>query len=277
MWLAQCTKHMTKSHDQRYYLKYSMRDMGVLDFYMGQLIMAVLYARFAIPYDMTFLWHTTLCTLAFWAAQNNLLRYNNNNIAEKQYLLWRWVMGDADNPATPMSSYQELAFSGRLTTPSEGSIVYYFWVWSDDMPAHLKSKFTIWVNTWIVPLGCALMDMNCPVNCDAGNYNNLRAFVQLRTNRIFYRQLKNVCGHVENGSTTVDKFINNPSIDTLRRAMRSIFPQTYNRIMWENFATLAVARCRFWYMRLPDNIRLNADVTNLWTRFMQAVVAMVGV
>ena len=259
MWLAQCTKNMTKIQDCRYYFKYSMREMGVLDFYMGQLIMGMLYARFSIPFSMNFVWHTTLCSLAHWAKQEGLLVSAND-----QHLLWRWVLGDVDGGVErPMAKYNEYVGTGQ------------FWEWTGHMPQLLKDKLLLFNRTWIPAIGSALSGNPCPPGANLLEYGRLSAFVRSRANNIFYMNLKRVCSYVDGGGfTTVDRHIVNPTIRRVREAMVSVFgnPQ-YKQIMWENFGTLTIPRCKHWYEQLPDAVRTQ-EVRDLWLNFMRAAVAM---
>lgn len=256
---------------QEYFFFNAHRDIGLADFYMGQIIASILYYNFDIPCSFPFLYQTCLSMWANWAVRQN---YNEGNETKS---LWRWVFGTpVDN--TVMCNYVVVDDQEIWTNTAEQAII---------------NKLLIFTERWIKPLGHVLSGGQCPQGYNAQRWAQLVEFVAQETNSTFIKAGKLVVTSLfnvnETQHTLVEFFMNDPMLHDFQAAMEVVWdylqqhdliigargPLVWKKVMWENFM-LSFRRSELWKRKLVNNVLL-PDVNDRhtlaqhWNNFVNAV------
>lgn len=253
MFLAQQKQLTTRSNiGPKYFAKNAHRDIGLCDFYMGQILGAILYANFEIRYDFTFLYQTCLCFLAYWAKQNQVYICTH-----EQRSLWRWVLSNSN----------DVLMSPRTDTNDTR-----FWAWDGNFANIVRNRILNFTSTWIPAIGRAIQhERNAPPGCNNALYQSLRTFVIERTCIKFYVTLRTLAATRDENITLTNWFMEQPSIFRLRKVLKTIHPQKYKQLLWENYTTLSWHRTLHWC----DTIYAR-HVTAEWADFKFAVATLLN-
>ena len=251
MFWAQQKQGMIKAVGPKYYAKNAHRDIGVCDFYMGQIIGAILYANYDIPYSFDFLYGTCLCFLAHWAKQNGVYVCSH-----EQRSLWRWVLSDESDTHTRTESFNDS-----------------YWIDDSSFKDRLKTSIKSFARNWIPAIGYAILNKeHAPIDVDPILYNNLKTFIRQRLTPQIYQSLRKVAAERDNNSITLTNwFMEQPSISSLRVCLQRVFPQIYKNLLWENFATLSWRRTLHWADMLYNNL-----TPRMWQNFKHAVAMLLN-
>ena len=146
-------KKYTKWGVYTYAFHYAHRDMGLCDFYMSQILAAILYCNYDIDVDFTWLHQSFLSNLALWAERNHLF------ISPKQstHCLWRLVMGNKDtNQIFPV--YTDVAYGPNKNHYNKDHTDLY-WLHVDNpctVGNLISKKITEFCETWLKYIGMVI-------------------------------------------------------------------------------------------------------------------------
>lgn len=282
-----------------YAFHYAHRDMGLCDFYMSQILAAILYCNHDIDVDFIWLHQNFLCQLAIWARKNNLF----DEPTLSSHCLWRLVMGNPEVNVDVFPVYTDVA---NLTDPADPTKVTYadnhkYW-WDDPNYANfgrtVTQKVTEFSQTWLKYIGMVISTGNQRYGIPTKGYDDthfsardnallddLFAFFNMRCELKFYKdircfsnQVKTIDGHTD----AICRLLMDPNVVVTLSFMEKVFQcfenaglppndltanistiAFYKQFQYENFVKLAVSRNRAYGAGHTKLIRLLQNVCDM--------------
>lgn len=182
MFMAQHASHENRTKYLPDHLKYAFhyahRDMGLCDFYMSQILAAILYCNFDIDVDFIWFHQKFLCQLARWAKKNKLFK----DPKYSTHCLWRLVLGELEDPTDKIFPvYKDFSLSiSDPSKPSEGtySIIspHLYWYTNTDYVRFgnfLSERLMKFNDTWLKHIGMIVCTKNQRYRPSVKNYDEV--------------------------------------------------------------------------------------------------------
>lgn len=144
-----------------YMFKNAHRDMGIMDFYMSQMIAVLLYANFDVHVDYLWLHQHFLSHIPRWAEERGLFK----TATHSYYSLWRMVVGKYDVPNPQVPQFFPAICDPNLEFADQPHSEYrfdrnHFYYWDGEnnstKGAQLQASLYMFFKTWVIPLGVAI-------------------------------------------------------------------------------------------------------------------------
>lgn len=233
----------------KYVFHYAHRDVGLCDFYMSQILAAILYARNDINCDYIWLHQNFLATLPIWAKRKGLFQSPNNSYCS----LWRLVLSEkARDEFLPVAT--DLAYDGGDFYNDLKEHVYWYNVSNVRVAAkNVMDKIIEFTETWLRPIGDAIDER--PFQSE---YTGDKAALLLEL-RSFYKEhlfdyylpMRSMSTHVltiDRDRLNAYKFIER---DSSLHQLETVFDDKLrgqgNRYLYRNTVLLAFSRTRVAY------------------------------
>lgn len=272
------------------------RDIGVSDFYISQVIAALLYSNFDIDVDFMWLHQNFLCYLPCWAHEQNLFKtpFVAGSNSFSYFSLWRMVMGKFTIGEIYFTEITDLAYTDGDQTYGTGQDFYFWQSQTNATKAQrLQMKIELFFQSWIVPLGIAIdarsvyqhqhpdfpqFSMRNQQFITFFRQKFIDTCVTRFTNmeKIAVRTI-NFPGHAI-PRPSYFFFYKDPSLNKIEKIFDQVFPGHASDYLYEQMDELAINRCRVACSRTLANPGLGQAVTQeilqLCARMNQLVDAM---
>lgn len=268
MFLAQnkSSENKTKFVDQKltawnYIFHYAHRDMGLCDFYMSQILAAILYARNDINHDFIWLHQNFLVILPIWARKNGLYECPESSYNS----LWRLVLSDK-NQDNYLPVAKELASANGTAYNDIDDNLYWYNVRDVRSAANkIMEKIIHFTETWLKPIGDAIDERNLDLDYTgnkAAILANLQSFYKLYTvdNYLSMRSLSTHKLIIDHNEINVYKYIEeDSSLNRLEWIFHSLLFGYGQKQIYRNTVLLAFSRTRVAYKKIESLVSGSGD------------------
>lgn len=230
----------------KYVFHYAHRDVGLCDFYMSQILAAILYARNDINCDFIWLHQNFLAILPIWAKRKGLFHGPENSYCS----LWRLVMSEKTQDKF-LPRAKDLAYDSGDSYNDLKENVYWYNVSNVRVAAgNVMDKIIEFTKTWLGPIGDAIDERTFQLDYTG---NKAALLLELRS---FYKQLsvkdyisiRSMSTHVltiDRDALNAYKFIEqDSSLHQLETVFDNILLGQGNRYLYRNTVLLAFSRTR---------------------------------
>jgi hypothetical protein len=127
--------------------------MGLLDFYISQMLAILLYSNFDIDVDFIWLHQNFLCHIPRWARDERLFVTPPHS-----YLcLWRMILGEYSANAF-FPTIKDLAMTDDYGSYTRQKDNFYYWQGETNSAKgqHLQTKICQFFQSWLIPIGVAI-------------------------------------------------------------------------------------------------------------------------
>jgi len=270
MMLAQETRchngnQVTKNDICSHGFRFSHRDIGLLDFYISQMIATVLYANFDIEVDFITLHQNFLCLLPRWAMENGRFRTPTTSLMSLTSL----VLGELgpDGPG-PLCVKLDMG-TNRNQSDYEVRSNQFYYLWSmnsRDLARFVQTRFIEFAEHWIMPLGAAV----CSQSVHGGTHplmqgydhptqahcQSLRAFFMVRCDDIMLHKITSIPSTMGNAGgvpmTGAVFILTYPKIKTFSELIALQIQPYPKSFMFENMLLITMERMDVFQPKQPN-------------------------
>jgi len=261
-----------------YAFHYGHRDVGLCDFYMSQMLAAILYANYDI--DVDFIWlHQMFLAYLPRAAQNCML-FHAPTYSYKS--LWRLVMGTPVDDG-PLAEISDLSYvSGDRYNTDEN--VYWLDVSNVRKAADLvMRRLTLFTHNWLESVGHMLdtrgLKSTIPdsIPVKLSQYQHLENIAIYGTNQDNYYRLRTLTIHHRNGADSnpflYQEIEKDPNLDTVEYVMSHFSTTNFKTFLYSNTMKLALARQRVAYQAIKATFPPGTvdPIEKKWFRVIKAM------
>ena len=288
LWLTYCTILFVAQHAKEAtsskYLRQSMayhsfhyghRDMGICDFYMSQILCALLYAKYDINVDFITLHQRFMVQLPMWAQDHGKFVTPRTSFR----CIWKFVAGNYDRTRrAPIVTDTSTDLEGRHYRPGSPNCYWQVMGSVNALAVFFIDKITEFEGHWLQVIGCVIDARNgedpdsIPFWNMASHFPDMTFLLELRG--LYIRR----CGKRATQelarlpflpnpphATVMENYTMNPSLENLETIFDN-FLHIRPQALYENFFRVALRRMEAGYF-LAANSRETSTLNELRNKY----------
>jgi len=245
------------------------KDMGMCDFYLNQILAAILYVNYKIDIDFIWLHQNFLVHLPQWAKDKGYYK----TIDPHFNCMWRWVLGHPTQQHT--TAPQQPNFWPMVDVGmSEGHLVYdgasdnLYWMKGDakTLAKLIVDRVTLFARNGLPIIAAAIMPTP---SGDLASLFNKHCSKEIRKKlaAVQYRPC-----NADSTQLLVQSMID-PTLELFHFAFHGEFVHDFKKELYGNYISIAVARtrCAFMLSGLLQPVSIHVSIAQLWRTFKGCV------